>query len=557
MEEYSIIPLIPSGQNEGKPCTILLADQKKLEFYKSQPWFNANNKKWGPIYNLVVNQQINPNRDEKTPKHNSLQNKFMEKEVQLQFTKNQITIYKKIQKELDELYSDEILKKCFDLTEAPKFECNVDKSDVKFEGVFNWDIIYSHEDTQSLKIISNYENEINEKEIYKQEYNLKQKEIFDKKIHQFDLEIEDKKNRDKIINNKYEEKCKEYPVELENYLINKEKNEQDIKINEKERNIFLKRESDFENNKLIEICKKFKINLVNYKQWGLYLDKDNSYTSDEKESLKKLVKNELHKYMSEWYKENKKPQLVEKIKVPIIPTKSNVLLFWDTYEYVEKDKQKYEKEYNENYDKIFNSHYNNYRVKFYRDICKKYLKNIQYYEVSQLENGQYTINIHVIHSKIKFYCELKPTLGEDWPRVLGKMRDQILLTRQHITGPAPIGSRPGTKPTLQNIKAVLIVENFEAESTNNSQLIEIFKQHDISLIFTQELFSDDKLIIKPSYENNSLKLTEEIDRLRKLLMNSEERNKELENKILEQEEIIKNLNEKKTKTTINDYFKKK
>ena len=556
MEEQSIIPLIPSGQNKGEPCTILLSDPKKLDWYKSQSWFNKDNKNWGPIYNVVVNQQINSNRDEKTPKHNSLQNKFMEKEVQLQFAKKKIMLYKKKQKELDELYGDEIFKKCFGLMEAPKFECNADKSSVKFEGIFNWDIIYSYIDNQSLKIISNYENEINEKEIYKKEYDLKQKEIFDKRINEFDKRIEEKKNRSINTNNKYEEDYKKYQAELENYLINKEQNEKDIKINEKEHNRFSKRELDFKNNKLTEICKKFNINFVNYQNWGSHLDKDKSYTNNEKTSLKNLVNNELGNYMNEWHKENKTPKLIQRIEVPRVPTKPSESS-WDRYENDEKDKKSYEDQYNENYDRIFNSHYDNYRIKYYKDMCKKYFKSIRSYEVSQLENGQYSIDICFINCHLDYYCELKPTLGDEYPRVLGKMRDQILLTRQHITGPAPPGSPPGTRQPLVPIDAVLIVGNFESESANSDQLIEIFKQHDITVIFTQELFDDDKLIIKPSYENNSVKLMEEIDRLKKLLINSEERNKELENKILEQEETIKNLNEKKPKTTINDYFKKK
>ena len=260
--------------------------------------------------------------------------------------------------------------------------------------------------------------------------------------------------------------------------------------------------------------------------------------------------------MNEWHKENKTPKLIQRIEVPRVPTKPSESS-WDRYENDEKDKKSYEDQYNENYDRIFNSHYDNYRIKYYKDMCKKYFKSIRSYEVSQLENGQYSIDICFINCHLDYYCELKPTLGDEYPRVLGKMRDQILLTRQHITGPAPPGSPPGTRQPLVPIDAVLIVGNFESESANSDQLIEIFKQHDITVIFTQELFDDDKLIIKPSYENNSVKLMEEIDRLKKLLINSEERNKELENKILEQEETIKNLNEKKPKTTINDYFKKK
>lgn len=86
------------------------------------------------------------------------------------------------------------------------------------------------------------------------------------------------------------------------------------------------------------------------------------------------------------------------------------------------------------------------------------------------------------------YFELKPLLGDDYPNVLRKMNNQIKLSKRR--------------------NAVLIVDKFDSSTTTKQQLIEIFNQHDIRIIFKEQLVDGDKNN-SPSNHDQEIKLLKE------------------------------------------------
>ena len=137
-------------------------------------------------------------------------------------------------------------------------------------------------------------------------------------------------------------------------------------------------------------------------------------------------------------------------------------------------------------------------------------------------------------SGVKFdelYCEIKPCLGDDYPCVLRKMKTQIELTnryakkyseneidkletearrdidmRQYWTKNKGC-FRVACRQASINPKYVLLIKDFESSTTTKEQLIKIFEQSDIKVIFIHELLSTTKLL-KPTL-NESEKTMEE------------------------------------------------
>lgn len=114
MEEQSL-PIVPFGKYKGQPITTLLNDTKYLEWCKQQAWF----QKFPIVYNICVNQTITTNNQHsKTPEHNKLQNLFLDNEIVEKLLK---IIFKKTSKNV-----------------------TISSGDIKFEGMFNWDLIVSN-----------------------------------------------------------------------------------------------------------------------------------------------------------------------------------------------------------------------------------------------------------------------------------------------------------------------------------------------------------------------------------------------------------------------------
>ena len=139
------------------------------------------------------------------------------------------------------------------------------------------------------------------------------------------------------------------------------------------------------------------------------------------------------------------------------------------------DETKYLKDYEGN----FNKHYREYRTGYYQKMISKYIDSRKY----SINNtgDQYSICINICSYNHSVCCEIKPTLSDDYPRVLGKLKRQIEKTNND-------------KTVFQywKKKYVLIIGTFKAESATKEQLIEIFGQSGIKIIFTSEIIGSTK-----------------------------------------------------------------
>ena len=216
-----------------------------------------------------------------------------------------------------------------------------------------------------------------------------------------------------------------------------------------------------------------------------------------------------------------------------------------------KYKKEYENEYIKNYENNFNKHYEKYRLQYYRDIINKYCNDNVY--VVKINENQYEISIDICKYNYAVCCELKPTLSDDYPAVLRKLKTQIELTQNDKT-----------KFEKLNKKYILIIGSFTSINVSNEQLITIFKQSNIKIIFTDEIFETSKSLCKYKntttnaeqvlFENNLIEenkvLTDNLLQTQQKLLQAEEKIKQL------QEEIV-SLKNKKQPKNIKDYFGKK
>jgi hypothetical protein len=154
------------------------------------------------------------------------------------------------------------------------------------------------------------------------------------------------------------------------------------------------------------------------------------------------------------------------------------------------------------------------------------------------------------------YCELKPIVGDDYPAILRKMNNQIELTnvwlKKELNEAIKNEKRSEKKELIESVKInsynceyksiyILLINTFNSEITSKDQLIQIFKQNNIKVIFTNEIFND---IIKNETKIESKE--ESIDDLKEII-------KKLENKIklLEDENLLlKNNKSNKNKNEI-------
>lgn len=184
------------------------------------------------------------------------------------------------------------------------------------------------------------------------------------------------------------------------------------------------------------------------------------------------------------------------------------------------------KKYKDDYENNFNKHYENYRLKYYNGMIKKLIeKNITAY-VRKTNENLYQLIINCNFKKFVF-CELKPTLSDDYPCVLRKLNTQIELTNNYLK----------TECYYYKFEYILLIENFTSKYTSKEQLIEIFKQHKIQVIFTNEIFETSKSLEIESVNTNKLIeenkfLTDNLLQTRQKLLQAEEKIKYLEEEIL-------------------------
>jgi uncharacterized protein (DUF3820 family) len=97
-----------------------------------------------------------------------------------------------------------------------------------------------------------------------------------------------------------------------------------------------------------------------------------------------------------------------------------------------------------------------------------------YYD-HQCLNGRNCCTLDCDGSELDVFIEIKPLLGDDYPCVLRKMKTQIELT---------------TKTTNNPKKYILLINEYSSASTSKEQLIIIFKQSRITVVFINDLYDN-------------------------------------------------------------------
>jgi len=517
--EYDI-PIVNFGNKyNGQPLTNMLTDKDYCDFVIKQGFIKHEKHK--AIYNILVNQQIyDPKMITKTPAHNDLQNKFLNKNIQEKLIDR--IFPKSVEKEMENLKNlleNEEFIKCFGKMSLPEFN----HSSARFtpEDKFNWDFVLSVRVRPSFTFSSIEENEINEKIEYKKKYDHDEQQKFIKVCEDYDNKISKREKENKEKKEKYEE-------DMKNYLQNKETNEKQVTDYERLKKKYEEKRKLHESEKIKEICKELKISVFEYDKLSTY--------SNEKKTIQLRVAEETRKYCLE----NKPPQEVRKISMPTIVTSDGY-----SFHTLEAQKKRYIEEYNKNYERTFEEHYDKMRMIYYSNLlkCNGFITYIK------KNNNKYQINLTIcsVRSEFNICAELKPTLGEDYPGVLRKMKTQKELTQKDIS--------KGSKFEDNCNIYCLIIEKFDPHNTTIEQLFRVFSSANILVIFAKELFDvvPHPLQIKDK-EVDRLKLLEDENRvLREANKKLEEENKQL----LEENRVLREGQNTKKHNTITNYFVKK
>ena len=147
------------------------------------------------------------------------------------------------------------------------------------------------------------------------------------------------------------------------------------------------------------------------------------------------------------------------------------------------------------------------------------------------------------------YCEIKPVLGDDYPCLLRKMNTQIQLTNNYITKHNDelkqsyekdwrrgyCSSKEGSIYDLmqEQIKPnyILLVKDFSSSTTTKEQLIQIFQQSNIKVIFLKDIMKIDNQQIQAYSSDNITELKDRIKQLEEENIILKERLKQYETSI--------------------------
>lgn len=550
------LPIVPFGNKyKGKPITEMLQDTAYVEYCKKQEWF----KNYPTIYNIAVNQTITSDKSSsKTPEHNRLQNLFLDKKVQNKILFRNIGIdFDKINSSINALYADKEFIECFNPNKTLQLIMDDFKRDVKFEDKFNWDVNLYSNTYKSISLVSNIETEQKAKDSYKQQYDKENKEKIEKyirvrqiideeRIKKFEKDMKEYLEQDEDEVRKYELECKKYESRKKLFILSKEQ----------------------------EIMFELKIDLAEHDYIQQKKYSKSKYSHSELDNIRKQISDKLEIIMKEWDKTNIKPTGTEILKEPekydihkeinipaeyqeiLKPTwswsrlKSVSALKLDLEEYKSASEQKSTSYENSEYNRSLIESYKRHRIDYYVSLIKKYFDNFKKYDIEETENKkQFKITIDLISGigNCLHCCELKPLLGDDYPEVLRKMSIQIDLTKSD-------------KTIFDKYKKIwyLIIGNFSSSSASKEQLITIFKQKDINIIFENELI-DTPVIYK--IQNGPPKQIKDITSKDTQLKELSEKLGAAEQKIKELEKELNKLKSVKTEKpkspkTITDYFVK-
>jgi hypothetical protein len=580
MEEIAL-PVLTFGKYEGKSVLELLADEKYVVWLKQQSWFSTS-PKYKQIYNIVVHQTISTTNNSKTPEHNRLQNLFLDKNNQHKLISKLVKNVKNgLISAINDLFKETDIIRCFGENIMPEFNSNLDNTTIKFEDKYNWDFALYHKDTQEFTTTSNLETELFDKIKYKEQYDIEENEKYDNNLLLIDKLIEYRIKLDQKKKNDYDDKCEKYENDLEKYendleiyLQQKPQNEKDISNYENKLKIYRTTRSNFITQQTKLICQELSINYDNFVIWDITnngysrLDRDTKHTTKQKKQLQEIVNDKLKQFIKDFEEKNIMPSLVGNLNIPTKPPppekyNSNVAVrvyddeIFKLFKKCEKIKdtsnllysvnglntykKDYEDEYIKNYEKKFNEHYEDYRLEYYRDIIKKYCKKYVY--VGKTNENQYNISINICEYNLAVCCELKPTLSDDYPNVLRKLKTQIELTKID-----------NVFVSNRSLCYILLIGSFTSIYVSNEQLIAIFKQSNIKVIFTADIFETSKSVVAIKCVNAE---QEENKTLTYNLLQTHEKLLQAEDKIKQLQEEVLLLKSQKQSKTIKDYFGKK
>ena len=146
-----------------------------------------------------------------------------------------------------------------------------------------------------------------------------------------------------------------------------------------------------------------------------------------------------------------------------------------------------------------------------KNILKKYFIDIFNFKKFYVNNENEGVDVSILLIKPSIYIEIKPLLGDDYPNVLRKMKQQVKLTSCDKDN------------MLCKKLYILLVKDFASSTTTKEQLIEIFQQSNIKVIFLKDITEGDVKLIETNKDNISelkeyiIKLKEENTMLKETL----------------------------------------
>jgi hypothetical protein len=231
--------------------------------------------------------------------------------------------------------------------------------------------------------------------------------------------------------------------------------------------------------------------------------------------------------------------------------------------------EEFKKKCEDIYEKRFSDHYEEYSNNCYKGFLRKYFSGYNY---GYSSNG---MSIDLFSDNL-LCCEIKPSLGDDYPEVLRKMKTQQSLSDNDKKW-AP------SEYICYKKKYLLIIGSFKSKAASREQLIEIFKQSNIIVKFINDiipsscieqlpsndasmLISSEQQLLKEdkALKDNESHLQQKLSQSEEEIKQLKEQNKKLEEQYKKLEEQYKKLEEEltllktpKTTKTITDYFGKK
>lgn len=149
----------------------------------------------------------------------------------------------------------------------------------------------------------------------------------------------------------------------------------------------------------------------------------------------------------------------------------------------------------------FKEEYKNYDL----EILQKYFNDIFNFDNKNMLSGCRTPNLLYIDS-YDIYIEIKPLLGDDYPNVLRKMNIQKNLT----------SCDKDKRFDRDKMIIILLIKDFASSTTTSEQLIQIFNQSNIRVIFLKDITEGDVKLIETNKDN--------ISELKKYIIKLEEEN---------------------------------